>query len=555
MGGAVRARRVHAPAGGVAAGSGSDMLNCMIATRCPAGSRPPNPGAWQSSAWRAKLGVTSDPNDQPRRTPLSRSHLHRFAAACSATTLVLFAGCDLDDDDDVIVEPDPPRVENLVAEINATNALSMQVSFTSSRVESARLIYWIDPAEPHTTPNTAITGSETTLTALGLLPDTEYSFVVEGEGEEEIVTSAAVTARSGTLPDDLADVRFEFWSGEPTGRYLLTSVDRRDYILVFDGLDGRLVWYRYFEGQDGALTATTETGNYLAFVGSTRGWDPTFGYFVEVRPDGELVRTYAANPPLYTDNHELLVTVDESGFRRIHYFSYDIRPYDMSPFGGSADAMVAGHQLLRYDGSGNLEYMWNAWDHFEVSDWEVAIPSPDNCFSCDFDHPNSLAIDHDGNYVVSFRSLNEITWIDPRFGEVLYRLGGKNNQFTFVNDPLDGFSGQHMATVMPSGNILLFDNGPNHDPPVSRAVEYDVDFNAMTATLVWSYDADPAIHSAFRCSAQRLEDGNTLVGYSTGEVHEADASGAPVWVGTAMVGDEAPGFYRVIKIDSLYLTP
>jgi hypothetical protein len=60
-------------------------------------------------------------------------------------------------------------------------------------------------------------------------------------------------------------------------------------------------------------------------------------------------------------------------------------------------------------------------------------------------------------------------------GEIIWRLGGTHNQFTYINDPLNGPSCQH--TIRPLGNnrYTLFDNGNGHSPQVSRAVEYELD--------------------------------------------------------------------------------
>ena len=69
-------------------------------------------------------------------------------------------------------------------------------------------------------------------------------------------------------------------------------------------------------------------------------------------------------------------------------------------------------------------------------------------------------------------------------GAIIWRLGGKNNQFSFINDTI-GFSHQHAIRRLENGNISLFDNGNYHSPPFSRAIEYSLNENNKTATLVW----------------------------------------------------------------------
>ena len=65
---------------------------------------------------------------------------------------------------------------------------------------------------------------------------------------------------------------------------------------------------------------------------------------------------------------------------------------------------------------------------------------------------------------------------------MLWRLGGRKGEYRFVDDPLDGFSKQHAVKMLPNGNILLFDNGTDHVPAQSRAVEYRLDHRATSPT-------------------------------------------------------------------------
>jgi hypothetical protein len=60
------------------------------------------------------------------------------------------------------------------------------------------------------------------------------------------------------------------------------------------------------------------------------------------------------------------------------------------------------------------------------------------------------------------------------------RMGGAGNEFTFTNDI--GFYNQHNIQRLPNGDLLLFDNGNQHTPPHSRAIQYIVDENAKTVT-------------------------------------------------------------------------
>jgi hypothetical protein len=276
-------------------------------------------------------------------------------------------------------------------------------------------------------------------------------------------------------------------------------------------------------------------------------------HHVQLGPARDSLLTLAAPSPIYTDNHELLLT-GAGADERIHLFGYDRRPSDLSALGAPATVQLSGHTILRLRPDGSSEFAWSGWDHLRIQDWiEPPAPDPASTEQPDFDHPNSLAIDQDGNYIVSWRNLGEVTKLDAQSGEILWRLGGANNQFTFVNDPLGGFSAQHYARILPDGHLLLYDNGTRHSPPETRVVEYALDPVARTATLVWEFRHAPPIYTAYVGSAQRLASGNTAIGYGfAGHAAEVGPDGSVVWEADLRVDGQPSIVYRLVRIGSLY---
>jgi hypothetical protein len=118
--------------------------------------------------------------------------------------------------------------------------------------------------------------------------------------------------------------------------------------------------------------------------------------------------------------------------------------------------------------------------------------------------------------LISSRHQDEITKIDRQTGNIIWRLGGKNNQFQFTNDNIR-FSHQHDIRRLTNGNITLFDDGNLHSSVApSRALEYKLDEINKTATLVWSLENNPAEYSGAMGNVQRLANGNTLIGWGAG---------------------------------------
>ncbi len=204
--------------------------------------------------------------------------------------------------------------------------------------------------------------------------------------------------------------------------------------------------------------------------------------------------------------------------------------------------------LYRVDATGAATPIFAARDHFTVAD---RVLPPDGIG--DFDHPNSLDVDRDGGLIVSWRNVGEVSKIDPRTGQFVWHLGGPHNEFTFVNDPLNGFSGQHFVRVLPDGDILPYDNGWTHAPYETRVAEYRLDPVARTATLVWQFRHQPAMFTPLLGSVQRLASGDTFIGYGwSGLATEVDPTGAVVWEGTLTTdGTASAQPYRLLKISTL----
>ena len=113
-----------------------------------------------------------------------------------------------------------------------------------------------------------------------------------------------------------------------------------------------------------------------------------------------------------------------------------------------------------------MVFQWRSWDHFKFEESKADLTGD----RVNPVHGNSFELDHDGNLIISSRRMDEITKIDRQTGEIIWRLGGKANEFTFINDPEPFFS-QHDARRLANGNITIFDNHTGPGSTYARAVE------------------------------------------------------------------------------------
>ena len=181
--------------------------------------------------------------------------------------------------------------------------------------------------------------------------------------------------------------------------------------------------------------------------------------------------------------------------------------------GGNPQAEVLDLIVQEFDKNLNLLYTWNSADHFEITDGNENSSYLDYTESqIDYVHANGISIDSDTSFLISCRHMEEITKVDRRTGDIIWRLGGKNNQFQFINDDLH-FSHQHSIRALDNGNILLYDNGNLRIPQLSSAVEYAIDEDNKTATLIKRQYRNPAVYSNHQGTTQRIHNGNTILNW------------------------------------------
>jgi hypothetical protein len=210
---------------------------------------------------------------------------------------------------------------------------------------------------------------------------------------------------------------------------------------------------------------------------------------------------YSAN------EHELQLLSDG----RAWLLAYDLQMVAMDTVvpGGNPEALVTGVIVQEIDRDKNVIFEWRSWDHFQITD-----VTHEKLTAADIDavHTNSIFVDTDSNIIISNRNLDEITKISTTTGEILWRMGGKNNQFT-LNDPVGWFDQQHAAYRLPDGHLTVFDNGTYRG--WSRAVEYAIDESLKVVTKVWDYNAGYNILGWAMGNVQRLPSGNTMIGWGS----------------------------------------
>jgi len=323
------------------------------------------------------------------------------------------------------------------------------------------------------------------------------------------------------------------------------------FAMILD-TNGTPVWYRRVTG--GAFNLELIDDDVVAFIPTLGpfGDNPTAQYEIDVLNPWQTETVEAVGSP--TDEHEL--TMMPNGDRLV--FSYPlVSGVDLTGLGDlGPDATVADCEIQEIDANNNLVWSWHGLDHidpiFESTDQDptqlagVTVIDPIHC--------NSIALDTDGNLMVSARNLDAVFLIDKTTSLITWKMGGTGyskdsaQEVTIENDPLQAFHHQHDARFVPDGTISLFDDQTNQ-PASARGVIYAIDLGASTATFLWQ--ANGTGNTVAMGSFRTYADGSRVVGWgismgpSSPVFSEVDANGVSILDVSLGAGNWA---YRTVKV-------
>jgi hypothetical protein len=327
--------------------------------------------------------------------------------------------------------------------------------------------------------------------------DTSLSGVIEMSDKFPVKSGYPGSVKGNTL--SFLDFNFPeiTLSDQPTGGNILTTLvsNSSNYLYVFD--NKAIPKYVGLMPHSISNLKPHPSGKITYYDSFIKG-------FIVIDSALNNVDTLIMRNGYRADAHEILILKNGHVFM----FSYDPRIIDMSKVvtGGNPAATVTGLVIQELDEDKNLLFQWRSWDYFNITDsYSDLLASVVDCV-----HANSLDTDTDSTLIISSRNMNEITKINRLSGQIIWRLGGKNNEFAFENDPRK-FAGQHSVIKHRNGTLTMFDNGVGLEPKYSRGVEYEIDEINKKVKLIHEYRHEPDIYANISGNLQRLDNGNTFI--------------------------------------------
>lgn len=236
----------------------------------------------------------------------------------------------------------------------------------------------------------------------------------------------------------------------------------------------------------------------------------------------QLVRTVKARKGFTSDIHEFLITPDNTAL----LLSTKAIPMDLTPFGGPQNGFIQDFAIQEIDLHTNkLIFFWDAIEHIPLTDsFEQASSATSSNNIWDAFHLNSIGLtDNPREILVSGRNTWTIYKINKPTGDIIWRLGGKQSNFTIESGA--HFSWQHDARFLPNNMISLFDDNccesssiPPGTPPAHGLI-LQLDLDNMTANFLRSYYHDPNLQVASQGNVQSLDNGNKFIGWGESQYY------------------------------------
>jgi arylsulfate sulfotransferase len=269
------------------------------------------------------------------------------------------------------------------------------------------------------------------------------------------------------------------------------------FVIIVDNA-GQLVWYSSVQ----STLDVRQLANGNLFI-------PLAETINEVNMLGETVQTWTVPDGWLVDHHDAVPSQHES----ILYLSGASRVVTNFPTSATDPKAPTATTNVLYQAviemsatNSELLNVWHTIDMLDPRRISYLTFSIRTAMGWDWGHANAVIEDpRDDSLIVSLRHQNAVIKFARGTGELKWILGPHENWgpafepylLTPVGTPFGWNYAQHAPKITPQGTLLLYDNGDFRASPFdtvvadatnySRAVEYEINEEAMEVSQVWEY--------------------------------------------------------------------
>jgi hypothetical protein len=296
-----------------------------------------------------------------------------------------------------------------------------------------------------------------------------------------------------------------------------------DYAMIIDR-SGKPLYYRTWlpnQADDFQQTVLPDGGvAYSVNVGTfdPAGWNLGVDHVMDSQfndvADYQLL-PYAQHGTLPAEGHEF-VMLDVGHYIIISYVQRTLDLSSLNPAWSNQTVVMSnvfqeidnGSVLVEWD-SANVTSLY-ADSYYENQFGDLATSGIE-----DYLHLNSIDIDpSDGNFIVSFRHTSSIVKIDRTTAQILWTMGGAEDQYGLTGDQV--FSFQHHVRMHPDGSMTMLDNGDGpeamHPTRVLQLTLDQVNHKVTSFDVLYTKPSDEP-QTTYMGSVVPLSDGRLFLGW------------------------------------------
>jgi hypothetical protein len=277
--------------------------------------------------------------------------------------------------------------------------------------------------------------------------------------------------------------------------------------------DGNLVWFAPVPAEDAAANLQVQELGGQPVLTWWQGYIPPQGFgegeeIIDNTSYQQIGRVRAGNG-YKADLHDFHLTAQGTALLTV----FDPLQCDLSPVGGPRGAAVTDSILQEVDlKTGLVRREWHSLDHVSLSDSYSSPLTASQEWPFDYFHLNSIDQLAGGTTLISARNTWAMYELNTETGQVVLSIGGKHSSVKLDSGTATAY--QHDATVLPDGDISVFDNGgvPMVHPQ-SRGLIESINETSGTASVIAEYEHPGRLSSGSQGNLQALANGDIFIGW------------------------------------------
>lgn len=358
------------------------------------------------------------------------------------------------------------------------NSLRVAVQFSCAKPEDAYIEYWINGQKDkvYATPISAQkTDFKIVLTNLKFNSNYQYR-IVSGNGGVRF-QSEVDSFKTKDIPDRLLGLyhvnllnQQELPTEFKEGSLLVYNRETPGVIALVD-YHGTLRWYQGFKNTGVKVAHFTQNKTILSIL-APMSYPTSYGNeILELSLTGDTIFHLKKGEKDFkkTIHHEILLNAKNQYVT----LCAEERVIDLRAAGGKDADTVKGDGILVLDKSGKKIWNWSVFDALDPLKEKNIIKE-----AKDWMHANSLFIDTDGNYIISFYNNGQVWKINATNKKVMWKFG-KGGDFAMPKGA--EFDQGHAVHVNNQKNLMLFDNGTSKKR--SQILAFDLNETAKHVSL------------------------------------------------------------------------